>query len=114
MLLRTVSDDSVRSSGSLKMGNVTRDDSLKEEENENEPEASTEKDDKIPEDKVLTAALDRADKYEDDPTVEYYDIFISYRRSRVGEARALYVSLQISRSHGKHSRNLISISVNKS
>ena len=95
------------------MGNVTRDDSLKEEENENEPEASTEKDDKIPEDKVLTAALDRADKYEDDPTVEYYDIFISYRRSRVGEARALYVSLQISRSHGKHSRTLISISVNK-
>ena len=88
MLLRTVSDDSVRSSGSLKMGNVTRDDSLKEE---NEPVASNDKDDKIPEDKVLTAALDRADKYEDDPTVEYYDIFISYRRSRVGEARALYV-----------------------
>tara|TARA_B100000161_G_scaffold246766_1_gene202515 strand:+ start:478 stop:690 length:213 start_codon:yes stop_codon:yes gene_type:complete len=70
------------------MGNVTRDDSLKEE---NEPVASNDKDDKIPEDKVLTAALDRADKYEDDPTVEYYDIFISYRRSRVGEARALYV-----------------------
>lgn len=90
-LARTLSKNERGISRDSSLDSLRKDDSMKKEDDTKE---EGEEEGGIPEDKVLSAALLRADKYEDDPKVEYYDIFISYRRSRVGDARALKQALK--------------------
>lgn len=74
---------------------ISRDSSATDEDSsEKESKTTVEENGAIPEDKNLQKALERSDNYKDDPTTEYYDIFISYRRSRVGDARALKQALK--------------------